>query len=218
MRFEAKAQHSWTVRRVGFILLAIVFLGIAGLAGVWLWLFPPVAALRATVQERITGETPHAKIRAYVRAVVRGDETAALASWELPTWELPDGQSSALSERRRAVTRELMVAGVTADFLVLGTQWWRTCCEPGVINNPRDAGGARVSIQFLDRNGSPLIYVFDLFTRGGPYWGGAMGYPPRRWALRDVYPSSQEPLFWRWLYEPHTRYLDWSPSPAPSAQ
>jgi len=41
-----------------------------------------------------------------------------------------------------------------------------------------------------------LVYVFDVFVRGNTYWGAAMGYPPREWLLRDVYPDGQAPLFW----------------------
>lgn len=50
----------------------------------------------------------------------------------------------------------------------------------------------------------------DVFHRHGSYWGAAAGYPTRHWALRDVYAQSQEPLFWRWVYEPEVRYLGWS--------
>lgn len=35
-----------------------------------------------------------------------------------------------------------------------------------------------------------------------------MGYPPRRWVLRDAYPAGQEPLFWRLVSEPAVRSLD----------
>jgi len=65
-----------------------------------------------------------------------------------------------------------------------------------------------VTVQFLDGAGRPSLYTFDLFTRGGAYWGGAMGYPARQWALRDVYPAADEPLFWRLVYEPAVRSLD----------
>ena len=175
-----------------------------------LWFF--TSPVRLTLQEWITGNTPEARIKTYVNAVLRGDEEAALAVWELPSWEPPNGQSVALAERRQAVTRELMAADLQDDFLILRTEWWRTCCEPGVICDSRNAGGARVSVQFLNQQGLPVIYIFDVFHRYGSYWGAAAGYPTRHWALRDVYAQGQEPLFWRWVYEPEVRYLGWPPA------
>jgi len=77
-------------------------------------LFP---SLRLTLVERITGNTPEARIRTYVRAVLRDDEEAALAAWELPSWELPNGRSTALAKRRQAVTRELIAADLQDDFM-----------------------------------------------------------------------------------------------------
>jgi len=168
-------------------------------------LFP---SLRLVLLERITGNTPEARVKTYVRAMLRGDAETAQEAWELPTWELPSGRSAALAERRESVTRELIAADLQDDFLILDTQWWRTCCEPGVICDSRNAGGARVSVQFLDQQGLPVTYIFDVFHRDGSYWGAAMGYPRRHWVLRDVYPREQEPLFWRMVYEPRVRHLD----------
>ena len=42
--------------------------------------------------------------------------------------------------------------------------------------------------------------------------GAEAGNAPGRWALRDVYPGDAEPLFWRTVYEPQMRYLDWPPA------
>jgi len=78
-------------------------------------LFP---SLRLTLSERISGNNPEARTRTYVRAVLRGDEEAALATWELPSWELPNGQSTAIAERRQAVTREMIAADLQDDFMV----------------------------------------------------------------------------------------------------
>ncbi len=176
-------------------------------------LIPSAGALRATVQETLTGETPEARIATYVNAVRRGDERAALAAWELPTWELLEGHSEKLGERRVRVTRELIAAGIRPSYHIVHVQWWRTCCEPGITPDSRSAGGARIDVQFADLNGEPLRYRFDLFTRGGAYWGAAMGYPPRAWVLRDLYPADQQPLFWRFLYESVIRSLDTRPTP-----
>ena len=186
---------------------------------VWFCPLPPGAPpWRATVQELITRETPQAKVAAYVQAIVGGNEEAALAAWELRAAELPDGRPTALSQRRRDVTRQLMAAGVDADYTILGVEWWGTCCEPGVTHDSRDAGGARIAVQFLDREGLPLLCTFDVFHRGGSYWGAAAGYPARSWALRDVYAQADEPLFWRWVYEPNVRCLDCPPATTPATE
>lgn len=178
--------------------LAAVSLGIC-----WLFSSGDVTGLC----ERITGETPQAKATAYVRAVARGDEKAALELWEVPS--PPDQeQLQALAERREQVTSELIAARVEPDFILLDAEWWTTCCEPSVTPDPRSAGGARMTVQLLDKEGSPAIYVLDVFVRDGPYWGAAAGYPFRHWALRDVYPEGQEPLYWRRLYEETIRSLD----------
>jgi len=194
-------------RKVWLVVLPFALIT-ACILGLWFFTSP----VRLPLQERITGNTPEARIKTYVNAVLRGDEEAALAVWELPSWEPPNGQSVALAERRQAMTRELMAADLQDDFLLLRTEWWRTCCEPGVICDSRNAGGARVSVQFLNQQGLPVIYIFDVFHRYGSYWGAAAGYPTRHWALRDVYAQGQEPLFWRWIYEPEVRYLGWPPA------
>jgi len=191
--------------------IGIVFLAVIGLiiVGAWLWISPRGSGFFATVVERISGETPESKVDAYLRAVAGRDKEAALDLWELPNWELPDGRSEGLRERREDITRTLLESGLDLeDYMILRIEWWRTCCEPGVICDSRDAGGARMRVQFLEESGRPVAYIFDLFTRGGPYWGGAESYPPRQWVLRDVYRRDQEPLFWRMVWEPKVRYLD----------
>jgi hypothetical protein len=54
-----------------------------------------------------------------------------------------------------------------------------------------------VKVLLRVRGGAEPTYVFDVFNRGGTYWGAALDYPPRQWALRDVYADGEVPLFWR---------------------
>ena len=197
--------------------LVIVILG-GGFLAVWLSGPSPGAALSATILERIRGETPQAKMHAYVRAVLRGDEEAALDAWVLQDPDLSNGRSDALRERRQDVSRELIAADLDADYMITEIEWWTTCCEPSVTCDARNAGGARIHVQFLDRDGLPLAYVFDVFHSGGSYWGAAAGYPPRQWTLYDVYPRDEEPLFWRYVYEPTVRRLDWAPASTPTVR
>ncbi len=193
--------------------LGLVILG--ALVGVLLilWLSSGTVggALRATVVERLRGETPEARVRAYVRAVLRDDEAAALEAWTLQDRESSDGRGEALRERREQMTRQLIVGQWDEEVRINHIEWWRTCCEPGLADDPRGAGGARIHVQLLDSDGSPHLFIFDIFHRDGPYWGAAMGYPVRNWALYDVYPYDEEPLFWRWVHEPGVRWLPWSP-------
>lgn len=200
-------------RKVGAIVA--VFIGV-GILGVWLC-FQCRSVFCTAMCGQFSGEEAQAEVAAYVRAIARGDEGAAYAVWELPSWEGYEGWHTALSERRQSVTGKLMAAGIDSDFTILNVEWWRTCCEPGVILNPREAGGVRFRVKLWDRDGSPLVYIFDVFVRGVTYWGAAAGYPPRHWMLRDVYPPNQEPLFWRWVFEPSARHLGWPPrTPQPS--
>ncbi len=181
------------------ILLAVLFFLLPLLTfviGLMIGLGQGPEAFYATAVETLTGETPEAKIGAYVQAVLRGNEQGALATWELLNPDPMPARAEQLSARREAVTRELVSAHFQRDYRILNIQWWGTCCEPRVINSPRDAGGARVTVQFLDDKGLPSLYVFDVFTRGGAYWADALGYPPRQWVLRDVYRFDDKPLYW----------------------
>lgn len=200
-------------RKVRAIVAILVGVGILGM---WLWSHCG-ALFCAPICERLSGEGAQAKVAAYVRAVARGDEGAAFAVWELPSREAYEGWRTALNERRQSVTGELIDAEIGSHFTILNVEWWRTCCEPGVILDPHEAGGVRFRVKLWDRDGSPLVYIFDVFVRGVTYWGAAAGYPPRHWMLRDVYPPNQEPLFWRWVFEPSAKHLGWPPTtPQPS--
>ena len=155
-------------------------------------------------RERLAGESPQAEIAAYMKAILRGDRQAAIGRWEVAASEA--GRTARLERRREQVTGELLGLGAS-EFTLFEPQWWTTCCEPHVTCSSRSAGGARVQVQVLDRAGMPQIYVFDVFSREQPYWGDAMGSPPRDWVVRDVYALDQEPLYWRAVYESNVRWL-----------
>ncbi len=186
------------VYKIGIITIVLVGIGV----GVFL-LF---AILPNAIREQLTGETPQAEITACLQAILRHDRAAALDLWE-PQAPDPE-QYDALRQRREKVTDELLAIGMT-DFTVFEPEWWTTCCEPQVTCSSRNAGGARVPVQILDDKGKPLRYTFDVFAREQPYWGDAMGNPPRHWVIRDAYASGQEPLFWRFVYESHIQFLEW---------
>lgn len=154
--------------------------------------------LRTYLLELPMAYGPQRPVEAFVEAIARGDEAAAVSLWEIAP------ERTDLLARRQRVLAELQAAGIERRFMVLEIQWWTTCCEPGVTCDPRNAGGARLRVQFLGREGKPLLYTFDVFTRK-PYWGAAAGYPPRDWVLRDVYPEGDRPLFWPLVYEGSVR-------------
>ncbi len=177
---------------VGRIGVAIGLVAVISVVGLWLLVTPDGKLQR----EQMAGETPPAKVEAYVAALAHGDEAAALNLWELPSLR-DQAQLSALAERRGQVTAALLASRRGAAFTIVRTEWWGTCCEPRVIGDARDAGGARMRVQFTNVRGMPPVYVFDVFVRDLPYWGAAMDYPLRQWVIRDVYPEGQAPLYWR---------------------
>ena len=171
---------------IGFLLLLVGLVGFV--AGVLtLGEYSPNMLL-----ELIFGQTPQAKITRYLESIQSQDREAALEAWFLPA--STSMTFPALSERRVQVTAELLTRQITG-FTIFETEWWRTCCEPGVTCQSRNAGGARVRVQVLDAHGRPWQYTFDVFTLG-PYFGAAAGNPFRYWQLRDVYLSDELPIFW----------------------
>lgn len=176
---------------------AVALLLAVAVAAAWLFL-PSAASAGFSPWDRLSGETPGAKVAAFAHDVGRGDEATDLRLWELPSANPSDERFAALAERRAEVTRDLIAAGVRPDITIRSIEWWRTCCEPGVTEDPANAGGARMRVEFVDRDGAAREYVVDVFNRDGAYWGAAAGYPPRHWVIRDVYPDGQPPLFWTW--------------------
>jgi hypothetical protein len=175
------------------VVIAFLVVIIAALA----LLSPPGAAFL----ERVMGESPEARVAEYVDALARGDEPAVLAVWELPSSGLQGEYAGRLRERRQAISHELADRGLRPEFEILHTEWWGLCCETQVVDDPRSASGARMTVHLFGKDGVALTYVFDVFALGGPYWGDDSLRLPRRWVLRDVYPLGEEPLFWRRVYQ-----------------
>jgi len=190
---------------MGWVFIFLLGIG-AGVGGVWLFL--SYADALFYLREKIIGETPPAQVDVYVQAIIQGNRSVAANLWYLDDSAPDSAKYAALKDRRATVTDELLQHEIQSEYLILRTEWWTTCCEPGVTCDSRSAGGARLSVQFLDSQGDPIAYVFDVFTQEQPYWGAAMGYPPRHWVIRDIYPSDQEPLYWLMIYEPHIRSVE----------
>ena len=173
---------------VGLLFILVVWsLGIPSLA-------PPLACLVNPLIEQVTEETPEARVVAYLEATRQGDEVAAQDCW-LPAADPPSPEYAA---RRQAVMEAISALGSDLSFRVLDIEWWRTCCEPGVIDDPRDAGFARLRIAIGGDTDERIIYVFDVLAVGGSHWGEMMGCPLRHWEIIDAYPEGEEPLYWIW--------------------
>jgi hypothetical protein len=192
-------MKSSIMKVTGIVIIFLAGIGI-GAGGLWLIVQNDIE-LRYYLLERPTGNQPHAQIGAFVQAIVRGERSTALELWEI---EDTDTQSE-LVRRQKSVISDLVAAGISPDYMILSVEWWTTCCEPSVTCDSRNAGGARILVQFLDKKGEPILYTFDVFTREQPYWGSATGYPSRDWVIRDVYPYDQRPLFWPLKYITQTQ-------------
>jgi len=187
------------LKLIGILVVFLVGMGI-GASGLWLIVQNNIE-LRYHLLEQSAVNQPQAQIAQFVQAIARNEPSTAMKLWEIANVDIQDE----MTRRRASVISDLVNAGIQPDYMVLHVEWWSTCCEPWVTCDSRDAGGARIQVQFLDENGEPMLYTFDIFTRE-PYWGTAAGYPPREWVLRDVYPYDEEPLFWTRVYESQVRY------------
>lgn len=189
-------DHRDLAKRIFRFILSSVLILLFGAASFLMGAVTLGGSSPTMVLEWIADQTPQARIAAYLRAIQAQDRDSALEVWMLPQ----EGSVSfaALSERRSSVTDELLGRRITG-FMIFEPQWWSTCCDPGVIQQARNAGGARVRVQVLDDRGRPWSYTFDVFV-DSPYFGDAAGNPYRRWQLRDVYPVGELPLFWTLVY------------------
>jgi hypothetical protein len=170
--------------RTGFTLLALAVLVMVGSNA--------SGCTTHYVIEQALGQTPQDQIDQYLADLAKGDRQAALALW------LPPGTSDvALQTRRQSVTDELLAYGSRLEHRVLNLVWWRTCCEPAVIDDPIEAGGVRARVAIRGEQRIESVYRFDLLVPGG-YWGAAAGYPVREWVIVDIYPESAAPLAWAW--------------------
>lgn len=145
----------------------------------------PLIALLATlviVYGPLSDPPPETRVAAYLEATARGDEGGALAIWH------PWPRSAPGSEARRSeLTRDLAATRAGQRYSIRTIEWWRTCCEPGIIDDPSNAGRARIFVHADDREGRDHELVFEVFVKDGTWWGDAGGQTRRDWTLRDVY-------------------------------
>jgi hypothetical protein len=140
---------------------------------------------------RLTADEPDGQLALFAGAIRSGDLARARSLWVIPanaSGVVRDG----LEERQHEIMAELArFAG--APYAVERVQWWANCCMPSVIPSRHGAGGARYWVRF---DGSSTPYVVDIFAIDTSWLYD--GQPARGWAVRDVYPEGERPLYFRW--------------------
>jgi hypothetical protein len=181
-----------------FVFLTGVILGMGGL---WLAIQNNFE-LRYYLYENATAHPAQAQVSAFIQSVVQGDKTKAYKLWEISDRTSSEEQI-ALMKRRDDVITDLLLAKIESKYLIRNIEWWTICCEPNVTNDSRYAGGARITVQFIDQQGLPMTYIFDVFTQ----WGSSEPSWSQVWTIRDIYPREQNPMVWLRVYEPQIRYV-----------
>ena len=163
---------------------ALVVLGVAG--GIVLILALLLVVIRPL-------DTPERQIDAYLAATGAGDEARALDAWAVFTGGLHP--LPALLARRSALTHDLAAARVGTAHAIHSIEWWRTCCEPGPIDNAANAGLARVHVTATDAGGNAHDLVFEVFVKKLTWWGDAGGETVRDWTLYEVHREGEPCVF-----------------------
>ena len=167
--------------------LLVLAAGLGFTAAILLAPFGPGPAIVA----RITADTPDGQLELFARSIERGDLGRARSLWVLPA-NASQLVRDPLEARKHEVMREL--GGLAGrPYVVERVQWWGTCCMPHVIDSPKGAGGARYWVRF---DGSLVPYVVDVFATDTSWIYD--GQPARGWAVRDVYRSTDRPLYFTW--------------------
>ncbi len=150
------------------------------------------------VVAHVSGDTPEARLAAYLDAVGQGDVEGAIETWHISG---RPGMYEQLAARREQVTRDLARRRPTA--VVERIEWWSTCCEPHVIDRRDYATAARAVVRLTFANGAEERYILDVLALNKmPLLDGL---PARDWIVRDVHPPSEAPLYFTWPYRPPSR-------------
>jgi hypothetical protein len=138
-------------------------------------------------------DTPERQVASYLAATSSGKEQDALDAW--PTFVGGAHPRPALLVRRSELTRELTSLRVGTSYRVTSTDWWRTCCEPGRIDDPGNAGLARLHVSAIDAGGTEHKLVFEVFVKSITWWGDAAGETVKEWKLYEVHAENEPCIF-----------------------
>jgi hypothetical protein len=142
-------------------------------------------------------DSPDRHVARYLGATARGDENAAMNEWSVyvsakdARFHAPDQ----LVARRLDLTTELAANRVGRTYTLTSTEWWRTCCEPGLIGDPRNAGLARIHVTTSGADGKPYRLVFEVWVKDLAWWGDAGGEWLHDWRLYEVHGEDQPCVF-----------------------
>ena len=152
--------------------VAVVVIAVVSLAA-WAFVIRPVL------------DTPERRVGAYLAATSSGNEGAALDAWvPYPATVLI---SDELRARRADLTRELTTLRVGRSYAIRSVDWWRTCCEPGLLDGERNAGLARMHVVVIDQAGAEHRLVFEVWVKNLVWWGDAAGETVKDWTLYEVH-------------------------------
>jgi hypothetical protein len=151
------------------------------------------AAVVLVIAVLVPPDDPQPLVARYLRATASGDERAALEVWAL--YERSVGQGNAIAERRTSTTADLARRRAGARYAITSIEWWRTCCEPGRIDDPHNAGLARVHVTTSDAAGTEHRLIFEVWAKDLVYWGDAAGSPRHEWTLYEVHREDEPCVF-----------------------
>lgn len=130
-------------------------------------------------------DTPERRVAAYLAATGSGDEGAALDAWvPYPATVLI---STELRARRADLTHQLTRLRVGRTYAIRSVDWWRTCCEPGLLDGASNAGLARMHVVATDQAGTEHRLVFEVWVKTLTWWGDAAGETVKDWTLYEVH-------------------------------
>lgn len=156
----------------GPFVVAVVGIAIVSLAA---WAFVIRPAL----------DTPERRVATYLSATSSGNEGAALEAWvPYPATVLINTE---LRARRADLTHELTMLRVGRTYAIRSVDWWRTCCEPGLVDGEGNAGLARMHVIATDQAGNEHRLVFEVWVKTLTWWGDAAGETVKDWTLYEVH-------------------------------
>jgi hypothetical protein len=142
-------------------------------------------------------DSPERHVARYLDATARGDGSAAMNEWAVYV-SATDARFHAPDElvaRRHDLTVDLATNRVGRSYAVTRTEWWATCCTPRPIDDPKNAGLARVHVTTSGENGKTYRLVFEVWVKDLSYSGDAGGEWLHDWRLYEVHEEDQPCVF-----------------------
>ena len=141
-------------------------------------------------------DSPERHVVRYLDATARGEAVPALTQWDVFSGgpyglRVPD----ALMTRRQALTRALAADHAGRDFTITSIEWWRTCCTPDRIDDPDNAGLARVHVAARGDSGTTYRLVFEIWVKDLTWWGDAKGEWLHDWRLYEIHTEDEPCVF-----------------------